>query len=208
MGHRCGWPPCTERYWSKLLHRLGQRGRTPRLPHQRDRLLAPPQQGESASHPGSNSASGVEAPAENFLIWVGGADGLTGWGGVVVAGLRRRGGGGAGWLRLCCVSCSSSTWLSSSWTRLSWPLLCKTGVSVQTVQPVVSRSCSSRTWWRHARCCDDRCMRCSSRTRWRCSLCTTTGALGLKEPKTVEVPQLQCLSMSACAVHRWLWTSL
>ena len=82
--------PCTERYWSKLLHRLGQRRRTPRLPYQRDRLLAPPQQGEGAPHPGSNSGSGVEAPAENFFNLGGGADGLTGWGGVVVAGLRRR----------------------------------------------------------------------------------------------------------------------
>ena len=30
--------PCTERYWSKLLHRLGQRSRTPRLPNHRLRL--------------------------------------------------------------------------------------------------------------------------------------------------------------------------
>ena len=32
---------------------------------------------------------------------------------------------------------------SSSWTRLSSPLLRKTGVLVQTVQPVEFRSCSS-----------------------------------------------------------------
>ena len=38
--------------------------------------------------------------------------------------------------------------LSSSWTRLSsCPLLCKTGVMVQTVQPVVFRCCSSWTRW-------------------------------------------------------------
>ena len=30
--------PCTERYWSILLHRLGQRSRTPRLPNHRLRL--------------------------------------------------------------------------------------------------------------------------------------------------------------------------
>ena len=33
--------------------------------------------------------------------------------------------------------------LSSSWTRLSCPFLCRTGVLVQTVQPVEFRSCSS-----------------------------------------------------------------
>ena len=47
---------------------------------------------------GPSSGSGVEAPAENFSR-AGEADGLTGWGGVAVVGLRRRwrrGGAGGG----------------------------------------------------------------------------------------------------------------
>ena len=75
-----------------------------------------------------------------------------GWVAAVVVGR-----GGAGCVS-CCVSCSSSrwstsllcrssTWVSSSWRRLSCPLLCKTWVMVQTVLPVVFGSCSSWTRW-------------------------------------------------------------
>ena len=75
---------------------------------------------------GSSSGSGVESPAENFLR-AGGADGLTGWGGVAVAA-------GRGFVlqfndvavvdvpvvQVVDVGSSSSwTWLSSC------PLLCK-----------------------------------------------------------------------------------
>ena len=95
-----GGPPVqSERYWSQLSHRLGQRGRTPRLPYQRDRLLAPPQQGEGAPHPGSNSGSGVEAPAENFFNLGGWAAHWVGWcgGSGVAAAWWRRG----FWSRQC-----------------------------------------------------------------------------------------------------------
>ena len=64
--------------------------------------------------------------------------------------MRRRCGGGAGWLRLCCVSCSSSTWWSMSllcrssmWVssfcpKVALPVAVQDWVLVQTVQSVVS----------------------------------------------------------------------
>ena len=184
---------CTEGYWSKLLHRPGRA-----VLHHGCRItetaywlhLSKAKVLPTLGH----SGSGVEAPAENFFDLRGGADGLTGWGGVVVAGLRRRCGGGAGWLRLCCVSCSSSTWwsmsllcrssmwVSSFWTRLPCPLLCKTGFW--------SRQCSP--WCPAAAVLGQ---------GGDMPVVATTGAFGFFVQKTVEVPQLQCLSMSACAVH-------
>ena len=77
------------------------------------------------------------------MLW---GKGVGGGRGVAVAGLRwrwRR--GGAGCVLAACaffdvvvdvpVVQVVDVGLSSSWTRLSCPLLCKTGVWVQTVQP-------------------------------------------------------------------------
>ena len=89
-----GGPTCTERYWSKLLHRLGRADlhhgcRITEVAYQLSLskvkvLLAG----------GENSDPGVEEHRLRFLIG-GVADGPSGGGGLAGAGLRRRCGGGA-----------------------------------------------------------------------------------------------------------------
>ena len=99
----------------------------------------------------------VEAPAENFLMARGGGGRWAHWagqcgGGGVAAAVAA----GRGWLRFVLrlvlffdvvvdvpVVQVVDVGLYSSWTTLSCPLLCKTGVLVHTVQPVEFRSCSS-----------------------------------------------------------------
>ena len=109
--------------------------------------------------------------------------------GVAVAGLRWRWRGGAGCVCAAfrsvlrrggrCPCCRRG--LVQSMDRLSCPLLCKTGVMVQTVQPAEFRSCSSWPRCCHAHCCDVRCMVVQFSDKVDMPVVATTGAFGFQE---------------------------
>ena len=90
-----------------------------------------------------------------------------------------------------CLRFSSSTWGVFQFLDkvVFMPVACRQCLGSDVQKTVVCRSCSS---W----------------TKWTSQLLLRQVHLGLKEQKTLEVPQLPCLSMSAGAVHRRLWTSL
>ena len=106
-----------------------------------------------------------------------------GWAVVAVWRWRGCGGGGGGAFLAACalfdvvvdvpVVLVVDVGLSSSWTRLSCPLLCRTGVLVQTVQP---RGVPQLQFL-------DKVV--------TCPLLRRQVRLGFAEQKTVEVPQLQ-----------------
>ena len=158
-----GGPTCTERYWSKLLHQ----SRAPccptsRAPHHGQCLLAGPVDAEEGA--------GVEIVLDRAVPNVAAGVGPCGDGNRLSNSVKKRqamagsgleaaavvggsavGGAGRCWLRfaafrallrLCgrCPCCAGRV-------LVSCPLLCKTGDMVQTVQPVVFRSCRSRTRW-------------------------------------------------------------
>ena len=108
---------------------------------------------------GGRTGSGVEALAEFIMNELSDEFSTHALGKGVGGGRGCGGGGGGAGLAAFLAACAFfdvvdvpvvqvvDVGLSSSWTRLSCPLLCKTGVLVQTVQPGEFRSCSSWTRW-------------------------------------------------------------
>ena len=132
---------------------------------------------------GQSSGSGVAALAENFLT-------AGGWGGRWAHWVAWCGGGqvaaavavGRGWLRLCCVSCCSST------SGLLMSLLCR---SLTWVRPVLGQGddmpvvATTGAW---------RCRKCSSSGCGRPCICSDVGSRA----------QRRSLRFSNCAGRRHL----